>query len=187
MMRWIFVLLLSMASALAQTPPQARPSPPPAESLAELGRPGWTGDSRNGCWVWNPNPQAEETVLWNGPCEDGPAQGDGLLEWRYMEAGEPRGERYVGSLARGRMHGIGTFLDSQGSIYQGEWQVDRMHGCGVYKFVGGAKFRGEWKYGKMDGYGVYENLENDTFMGKFEGQFLEVRTSLAVLVQRYKY
>jgi hypothetical protein len=91
-MRWhpaLIALLLASGPALAQTQPpaQPRPAPPPAESRAEPGRPGWKVDARNGCWVWNADPQPGETVTWSGRCPRGPAQGQGRGEWRWTEGG----------------------------------------------------------------------------------------------------
>jgi hypothetical protein len=180
MMRWLLLLLFVSTGALAQpaapppaqarpdpaSPPAARPAPPPAESIAEVGKPGWTVDERNGCWVWNPNPQIEEIVIWNGPCEGGPAQGDGLLEWRFTEAGEPRGERYVGSMARGRMHGVGTFLDAQGTVYQGEWQEGRENGLGLRVWVIG-RYEGQWREGKRHGRGIMFWINGNLYRGEF--------------------
>ena len=36
-----------------------------------------------GCYVWNPNPQADETVTWTGGCRGGFARGTGSLTWTY--------------------------------------------------------------------------------------------------------
>ena len=61
MMRWMCLFLTLAGAASAQpAPPERdhpRPAPPTAEAIAEPGRPGWTVDASNGCWVWNPNPQ----------------------------------------------------------------------------------------------------------------------------------
>ncbi|MCY4027909.1 MAG: DUF4189 domain-containing protein [Acidobacteria bacterium] len=39
--------------------------------------------NRQGCYVWNPNPQRDETVTWTGGCRDGFAEGLGSLTWEY--------------------------------------------------------------------------------------------------------
>ncbi|WPB84941.1 MORN repeat-containing protein [Sediminicoccus rosea] len=174
-MRWMFLILalsgpalLGTAAAQAPAPEPAhpRPAPPAADVIAEVGRPGWTVDERNGCWVWNPNPQQQEIVIWTGPCEGGPAQGEGMLEWRYVEGGEPRGERYVGSLARGKMHGIGTFLDSNGIVYQGEWQEGREQGRGLRVWAT-ARYEGEWREGRRHGRGIMVWINGNLYRGEF--------------------
>lgn len=166
--RVIFLLALAPFTAIAQpaAPTHPRPAPPPADAIAEPGKPGWTADARNGCWAWNPNPQPSEIVIWTGPCEEGPAQGEGLLEWQYAEAGQPRGERYVGSMARGRMHGIGTYLDSRGEVYQGEWQEGREHGRGLRVWATG-RYEGEWRAGQRHGRGVIFWISGNIFGGEF--------------------
>ena len=70
-----------------------RPGPDTAEGqLAGPEGPICTGDyspdscwmeiaGRPGCYLWNPFPQDEETVTWNGECSDGLAQGIGRTTW----------------------------------------------------------------------------------------------------------
>ena len=70
-----------------------RPGPDTAEGqLAGPEGPICTGDyspdscwmeiaGRPGCYLWNPFPQDEETVTWNGGCSDGVAQGIGRTTW----------------------------------------------------------------------------------------------------------
>ncbi|MBS7810700.1 MORN repeat-containing protein [Roseococcus pinisoli] len=190
-MRWCFLVLAlastPLAGALAQTgaPPGAapgapsvappgsdsgttpqRPAPPPADSIAAVGKPGWTVDAENGCWVWNPNPQQEETVRWTGPCPEGPSQGEGVLAWRYVREGQPGDERYVGTMARGRMHGIGTYLESTGEVYQGEFQDGREQGRGLRVFPTG-RYDGEWRQGQRHGRGVMFWINGNLFRGEF--------------------
>ena len=174
-MRWMFLFLALTGAAAAQptnpgatTPEPAHPRPaaPPADAIARTGHPGWTVDAESGCWVWNPNPQQEETVRWTGPCAEGPAQGEGLLAWRYTEEGETRGERYVGTMARGRMHGIGTYLDAQGAVYQGEWQEGREQGRGLRVWATG-RYDGEWRAGQRHGRGIMFWINGNLFRGEF--------------------
>jgi hypothetical protein len=103
MMRWCLLFFLALSGplggpALAQSKPaQARPAPPAADAIASVGHPGWTVDAGNGCWIWNPNPQQEETVRWSGACPEGPAQGEGVLVWHYQRDGEPGEDRVLGT------------------------------------------------------------------------------------------
>ena len=41
-----------------------------------------------GCWLWNPNPQPDETVTWSGGCTGGKRSGKGEEVWRFREDGE---------------------------------------------------------------------------------------------------
>jgi len=167
-MRWCLLFLALSGGAAAQTnpPAQPRPAPPAADAIAGIDRPGWTVDAESGCWVWNPNPQQEETVRWTGACPEGPAQGEGVLGWNYKRDGREGAERYVGTMARGRMHGIGTYLDSTGEIYQGEFQEGREHGRGLRVFPTG-RYDGEWRQGLREGRGVMFWINGNLFRGEF--------------------
>lgn len=192
-MRWCLLFLALNGAALAQTgpggpgpngpgpglpgqngqgpaqsgPAQPRPAPPAADSIASIDHPGWTVDTEHGCWIWNPNPQQEETVRWTGACaDDGPAQGEGVLAWRYKRDGEQGEERYLGTMARGRMHGIGTYLESTGEIYQGEFQDGRENGFGLRVFPTG-RYEGQWRQGLRHGRGVMVWINGNLFRGEF--------------------
>ena len=52
----------------------------------------------NGCKVYNPMPQEEESINWNGTCSNGYAHGTGILDW-YV--GGELEERYEGELKQG--------------------------------------------------------------------------------------
>jgi hypothetical protein len=174
MMRWCFLFLAltgaPLGVAVAQTrpaePAQPRPAPPAADSIASIDHPGWTVDAQNGCWIWNPNPQQEETVRWTGLCAEGPAQGEGVLAWTYTREGQRGDERYVGTMARGRMHGIGTYLESTGEVYQGEFQDGREQGRGLRIFPTG-RYDGEWRQGRRHGRGVMFWINGNLFRGEF--------------------
>jgi hypothetical protein len=173
MMRWCLLFLALTGAAAAQSsggptaePAQPRPAPPAAGEIASVDHPGWTLDAENGCWIWNPNPQQEETVRWTGACPEGPAQGEGVLGWNYKRDDEQGSERYVGTMARGRMHGIGTYLESTGEIYQGEFQDGREQGRGLRVFPTG-RYDGEWRQGLRHGRGVMFWINGNLFRGEF--------------------
>ena len=58
--------------------------------------------NRPGCYVWNPNPQPEETVTWTGGCSGGFAEGAGSLRWAF---GGTEQVATGGRLQGGRMDG----------------------------------------------------------------------------------
>lgn len=164
-------VLLWGGLAWAQPPPaRPRPAPPAPESVAQPGRPGWTVDSRNGCWVWNPNPQPSETVTWSGACPRGPAEGQGAGEWRYTENGQPRVARFSGPRREGRMEGRGTYTDANGNRYEGEWRDGRRHGRGTQTWPNGSRYEGEWRDDRPDGYGEgYNAAQRAWFRGTWVG------------------
>ncbi len=108
------VILGIATSALAQD----QPGKPPT----------WIADSKTGCKVWNPSPQARETIHWTGACQDGYAQGKGTLEW--SENGKP-GDRYVGDYQAGKRNGHGVVTMSNGTRIEGDWRNDELLQLGV--------------------------------------------------------
>jgi MORN repeat len=109
------VAILGFAtSAIAQN----QPSKPP----------GWIADSKTGCKVWNPSPQAHETIRWSGGCQNGYAQGKGTLEW--FENGKS-GDRYVGEYQAGKRNGHGVVTMSNGTRIEGDWRNDELLQLGV--------------------------------------------------------
>lgn len=97
---------------------QAQPGKPPA----------WIADSKTGCKVWNPSPQAHETIHWSGGCEGGYASGKGTLEW--FENGRP-GDRYEGEYQAGKRNGHGVVTMSNGTRIEGDWRNDELLQLGV--------------------------------------------------------
>ena len=101
----------------------------PALAQSQSGKPpGWISDSKTGCKVWNPAPQARETIRWSGGCEGGFAQGKGTLEW--FENGRP-GDRYVGEYQGGKRNGHGVVTMSNGTRIEGDWRNDELLQLGV--------------------------------------------------------
>jgi hypothetical protein len=90
--------------------------------------PAWITDSKTGCKVWNPAPQARETIRWSGRCDAGYAQGKGTLQW--YENGKP-GDRYVGEYQGGKRNGHGVVMMGNGTRIEGDWRNDELLQLGV--------------------------------------------------------
>jgi hypothetical protein len=90
--------------------------------------PAWIADSKTGCKVWNPAPQARETIRWSGSCNSGYAQGKGTLQW--YENGKP-GDRYEGEYQGGKRNGHGVVTMSNGTRIEGDWRNDELLQLGV--------------------------------------------------------
>ncbi|MGH7034964.1 MAG: hypothetical protein ACREFL_14630 [Stellaceae bacterium] len=88
-----------------------------AAQAAQL-RPRWMADPTTGCKVWDPAPQAHETVRWTGLCKSGVAEGQGTVQW--FESGKA-GDRYAGAYRHGRPNGFGVLTFSNGETVRGEW------------------------------------------------------------------
>jgi hypothetical protein len=124
--------------------------------------------AKDGCQVWDPNPQLEETVTWSGACANGRAEGAGTVKWVKggaeveTDEGEWRagrqagkgvqtwaGGRYEGELADGEPNGHGV-LTLQKLRYEGEFRDSRPNGLGSLT-AGGETVRGTWKDGCLQG------------------------------------
>jgi TonB family protein len=150
--RFVAVWSLAGLALSACASPQGRPAPPATDMLARPAQPGWSIDPRSGCWIWNPNPRADETVTWSGRCyPGGPATGTGVMEWRYGG----RVSRYEGDLREGRPHGRGIFTAPNGNRYEGEHREGKRHGRGVFTFANGDRYDGEYRDDKPNGIGTF--------------------------------
>lgn len=123
-----------------------------AQMEASLGERWQAVENLSDCAVWNPFPQARETVLWTGACLDGRANGRGVETWRYYLQGVWREEVYRGPLVNGRSHGYGAF-DGVFGDYVGSWSNGVFHGCGVLTLADGSVFEGEFVNGEFTGEG----------------------------------
>ena len=146
----ILIVIVIPVLALAQS----WPAPPAADLRAAPGRPGWSTDARSGCWVWNPYPRPNETVIWSGGCApDGRATGHGTLESLW----ESETSRYEGEFRDGKREGRGVFTGANGDRYEGEFR-DGEPGRGVFTWADGDRYEGEFRDGKPHGFGDYRTV-----------------------------
>jgi hypothetical protein len=142
---------------------QARIAPPDG-MLAAPGRPGWSADIRTGCWLWNAEPEPNETVSWSGGCDpDGRATGRGVVEWRHDDTVW----RYEGEYRAGQMHGEGVESRPNGDTYGGAWRDGRKHGVGVETWANGDRYQGEYHDGKRTGSGRYTWANGNRYEGEY--------------------
>jgi len=160
----VMAMLVAMPLAAQQRP---RPAPPATDQIAAPGRPGWTVDATNGCWVWNANPHAGEIVRWQGGCPRGPAEGQGRGEWRWTENGAAQVSTQIGSLRNGRLEGHGVVTWPTGSRYEGEWRDGRQHGRGVFTGADGSRHEGEYRDGRRNGHGVSTSSNGTRHEGEY--------------------
>jgi len=119
----------------------------------------------NGCKVYNPMPQEEETISWDGRCSNGFADGNGILDWFI---GGQLEERYEGDLKQGWAHGEGIYTSKRGMRYEGSWENSMQNGKGTMQNPDGSIYQGEWKDGKPHGWGVYRAPSGETVEGDWE-------------------
>ncbi len=133
-----------------------------------------TVTDQNGCKIYNPMPQEEESVRWSGACRGGFADGKGVLEWFI---GGRLEERYDGEMSQGWAEGKGIFVSRQGMRYEGEWKRSQQHGQGVARSPDGSVYEGEWQAGKPHGWGTYTSPNGETVTGEWENGELKSESS----------
>ena len=112
---------------------------------AQNPQPGWIADAKTGCRVWSLNPNPARTVTWSGGCQNGLAQGRGVVQ--AFQAGQPFA-RYEGELRDGKANGRGLYTYASGNRYEGEWRDGKPNGSGtLYRRTDGETFTGTWTNG----------------------------------------
>ena len=109
---------------------------------------GWILDTSAGCKVWNPHPQANETLRWSGACPNGFAHGRGAAQW---SRGNLPFETDEGEWREGRQSGYGSQVWPSGR-YDGELVDGEPNGRGVL-IVQGVRYEGALRNGKPNGQG----------------------------------
>ena len=135
-----------------------------AASGAAIAAGDWVADPKTGCKVWNAYPEPDETISWDGGCENGLATGFGTLQW-FLK-GKLNG-RYKGERKDGRANGQGINVWVNGDRFEGEWRNDNPHGKGTYTWANGSGYQGEWRDGRKHGRAVYIWPNGDRFEGVY--------------------
>jgi hypothetical protein len=123
----------------------------------------WIADKR-GCKVANPFPRAGETITWSGPCKNGFADGQGVLQW-YLNG--KADDRYEGNLQMGWAEGKGILSKPDGEKYDGDWKDSLQEGSGRYDAPDGSWYEGGWKGGKPNGQGQFHRPDGKVFIGEW--------------------
>ena len=121
---------------------------------------------RPGCYLWNPSPQDDETVTWNGECSDGLAQGLGRTTWyENHEFNQVWESRRVEGKANGWAFGRG--LDDEGRSWLEEacyMNDERQHGGSVgYERTIRSGYNWTWDRSFSAGERVVINMKSDEF------------------------
>ena len=122
----------------------------------------WSADAKNGCRIWDPHPQPQQSITWSGQCVNGFAEGRGRLQWFkdgvLFETDE-------GAWYQGRQMGNGSQIWPLGN-YQGGLRDGEPAGHGVLT-LGDARYEGEFSNGRPDGVGTLQN-SSGTFQGMWK-------------------
>lgn len=119
---------------------------------------------KNGCKVYNPMPQKDESISWSGKCLNGFAHGKGTLKWEI--SGKVK-EVYTGDMANGWAEGDGVLTSEEGTQYEGSWVRSRQHGRGVQINPDDSAYDGEWREGRPHGYGRFRTPTGQTWEGEW--------------------
>ena len=117
---------------------------------------------RPGCYLWNPFPQDEETVTWNGECSNGLAQGIGRTTWyehhevtQMWEGGRVDGKGEGWAVGRG--FGDDVFHS------EGCYVNDEVYGRSTRRYtetlVSGRYW--EWTFSFLEGEHIVANMESE--------------------------
>jgi hypothetical protein len=150
-MRRLIVVTASVCFALLVSPSNAN-----AEEL-------YLPDA-NGCKVYDPSPQPNETVTWSGRCLDGYAEGSGVVQW--LPGGKP-GTRMEVTLVRGRPEGKGSTVSPSGARFEGTFHEGERSGNGIWTGPNGDRYEGAWLHDLHSGTGVLTRANGDRYEGDF--------------------
>ena len=139
--------------------PDCTPEPTDSECWMEL-------TNQPSCWVWNPNPQPEETAMWTGKCVADFVQGDGTLTWEWPPDNVSSSE---GSYRFGKRHGHWVENFASGNVAEGPYVNGERLGAWVWKYPDGQVESGPYVDGEQNGHWV-ERLASGTVQ---EGPYVD--------------
>jgi hypothetical protein len=150
---------------------------------------GWLEADQSGCKVWARNIGPGDTVIWNGECQDGYAQGratyvfsvDGKWIWKGeadFHAGRREGQgsaesadgvKIEGTYRNGLLNGRVIEVDGKAGRYVGEYRYGERAGPGRYSYANGDWYEGEFKAGLPNGKGTYQGHNNIGSVTRYTG------------------
>lgn len=123
----------------------AKSKAPRNEQSSKVTQGRWQGTS-DGCKLWNPAPEPNETVNWSGECVGGYASGYGTETW-YKDG--VLGNAITGQYVNGRSAGEVTVVYPNGSSYKGRLgPKGGPDGVGIYTLSNGRDFRVTYANGR---------------------------------------
>ena len=128
----------------------------------------WVKDPITGCAVWTGHPTGKEMPSWSGSCQDGKAEGLGVLCWF---ADGKLTTRFTGTMVAGKAQGSGQldfWLDNGYAHYAGEMKDSQMHGRGVLVLPDGIRAEGDFQNGNLDGFVTYTQTNGASYIGEMK-------------------
>ncbi len=115
----------------------------------------WVNDERSGCKLVDVHPVAHRSVLWDGACPNGAAEGTGTVQWFSDSKAE---STQTGTFIAGRAEGPGEIKWATGRHYRGDWVAGHRTGKGVLVFSNGDRFIGRFNNDRPAGDGEYVTI-----------------------------
>ncbi len=125
-------------SGITSFDPRGSMLSPKCTSASSYSRRGcWhAAEGRSNCWVWNPDPQPEETVSWDSNCVNGLMSGQGNLIWRFYRNNQEMITWQTGRYRDGREHGHFVYKNRFGQIWEGNYESGEPHGLWMMRETG---------------------------------------------------
>ncbi len=137
---------------------------PPTIVFEQPAGPGWLADANTRCKVWDAYRMPNESVTWSGACQNGTAQGQGVLKW-FRDGGFV--ERSEGFFVDGKMSGKGVEAETNGIYYEGNFKDGERTGSGVFVLEDGSRYEGDFVAGKLSGWGVFTRANGNRYEGNW--------------------
>ena len=147
---------------------------------------GWSKDRQTGCQIWNPQPQADESVEWSGLCRDGLAEAPGTLRWLVKGALHSTEEV---SFRAGRQTGAVRSVSRYGDVTIGTYDNGKPVGSWIFQHdasrveleyrdgvvqpnakwfgYGGTSYVGGWQGGRPHGIGTLTTITGAVYSGRW--------------------
>ncbi|MBS0521582.1 MAG: hypothetical protein JSR90_23000 [Proteobacteria bacterium] len=125
---------------------------------------GWLEDEINGCKVWTRNIEPGDSVIWNGECQHGYAEGRGTYEFRSHGKMTWKGEA---DFKAGRREGRGLSQSADGVKIEGEYQDGVLNGRVIETDSRIGRYVGTYRNGDRNGLGRFTYANGDYYDGLF--------------------
>lgn len=172
---------------------------PITEGLTQAARAQLAEDAANGyvlaanhedCRIWTLSPALGGRVKWIGACENGYAEGPGVMVAQVGYGGQyevgvlegtfvagraegfvrtryASGARFAGVFVNGVAHGFGRASWPNWGVYRGQFADGLRHGVGVTVYQGGQIHKGGMAYDHLHGPGVFQFANGERYEGEF--------------------
>jgi len=125
---------------------------------------GWIADEKSGCKLWARNVEPGDSVIWNGGCKNGLAEG--RATYQFMSNGKWiwKGEA---EFHEGKREGRGSAVNADGVHIEGDYRGGVLNGRVIESDAEIGRYVGEYRNGERNGTGRYTYGNGDYYEGAF--------------------